>query len=373
MTKTIINIALKPARIVLRVIRNRRNDNREKKEAYRLRSILKQNRKKAIFYLGITQHQNLGDLAQYFCISKWLEEHFANEYEIHKFDADSVVNKKYGFLDVLASNFRKDDIIVFQSGYCTQDLGGVHNLMHEMVAEKMPDAKILMMPQTIFFRENKNKKQTSEICNRCKNMLFLARDLKSFETAKEMFPNVEIKAYPDIVTSMIGKYHFTNKREKAYICYRNDGEKYYSDAELMELKARIEKMLPVDMGDTQSNESTQTILDNLQEHIEKEIEKYSHYKVTITDRYHGTIFSIIAGTPVVIIKTNDHKVTTGADWFKGVFDDFVYVAKDLDEAYVIASEIIRRDKEFTPTTYFEEKYYGKELARIFKLKFEQQN
>ena len=47
-------------------------------------------------------------------------------------------------------------------------------------------------------------------------------------------------------------------------------------------------------------------------------------------------------------------------------------ARDLDEAYKIASEIIRRDKEFIPTKYFEEKYYGKELAKIFKLKFEQQ-
>ena len=124
------------------------------------------------------------------------------------------------------------------------------------------------------------------------------------------------------------------------------------------------------MGDTQSKASLRTILNNLQEHIENEIEKYSHYKVTITDRYHGTIFSIIAGTPVVIIKTNDHKVTTGADWFKGVFDDYVYVAKDLDEAHKIAAEIIKRDKEFIPTTYFDENYYGKELARIFKRKFQ---
>lgn len=51
----------------------------------------------------------------------------------------------------------------------------------------------------------------------------------------------------------------------------------------------------------------------------------SHYKVVITDRYHGTIFSLIANTPVIIIKSTDHKVTTGADWFKGIYDDYVYV------------------------------------------------
>ena len=367
---TIKKIILSPARFVLRKIRAYRNDRREGKEAERLRSILSKERNKTIFYLGVTMHQNLGDLAQHYCINKWLEEYCSAEYEIQKFDADSVVNKKYDFLEMLANNLHQDDVILFQSGYCTQDLGGVHNLMHEMVAEKMPNANILMMPQTIFFKEEKNKKQTSEICNKCKNMLFLARDFRSFEIAKEMFPDVEVKAYPDIVTSLIGKYRFNNKREKAYICYRNDGEKYYSDSELFDLRENLGKLLPVDMGDTQSKASLRTILNNLQEHIENEIEKYSHYKVTITDRYHGTIFSIIAGTPVVIIKTNDHKVTTGADWFKGVFDDYVYVAKDLDEAHKIAAEIIKRDKEFIPTTYFDENYYGKELARIFKRKFQ---
>ena len=64
--------------------------------------------------------------------------------------------------------------------------------------------------------------------------------------------------------------------------------------------------------------------------------------VTITDRYHGTIFSLCAGTPVIILKTTDHKVTTGADWFKGVYDDYVYVAKDLDDAYSLCQKVLAK-------------------------------
>ena len=70
-----------------------------------------------------------------------------------------------------------------------------------------------------------------------------------------------------------------------------------------------------------------------EEYIEKEIEDYSRYKIIITDRYHGTILSLVAGTPVIILKTNDHKVTTGADWFKGVYDEHVFLANDLKNAY----------------------------------------
>ena len=41
---------------------------------------------------------------------------------------------------------------------------------------------------------------------------------------------------------------------------------------------------------------------------------------------------MIANTPVIILKTTDHKVVTGADWFEGVYEDYVYVVNDLEEA-----------------------------------------
>ena len=79
----------------------------------------------------------------------------------------------------------------------------------------------------------------------------------------------------------------------------------------------------------------------------------------ITDRYHGTILSLVAGTPVVIIKTTDHKVVTGADWFKSVYDDYVFLATDLDEAYEIAKKVYDRREYKTLKPYFEENYYDK--------------
>ena len=94
-------------------------------------------------------------------------------------------------------------------------------------------------------------------------------------------------------------------------------------------------------------------------YLKKEIENFSQYKVVVTDRYHGTIFAIAAGTPVVIIKTTDHKVTTGADWFKGVYDEYVCVAADLNDAYekVLAFINTKRPNEMQP--YFKQNYYDK--------------
>ena len=95
-----------------------------------------------------------------------------------------------------------------------------------------------------------------------------------------------------------------------------------------------------------------------------EIDTYAHYKAVVTDRYHGTILSLAAGTPVIIIKTTDHKVTTGAEWFKGVYDDYVYVADSLDEAYEIAKSVLKKELTNKLPPYFETNYYDK-LPEIF--------
>ncbi len=314
-----------------------------------------------VFYFGITIHPNLGDLAQRYCITKWIKENYPN-HELVMMESDVIVNPKLTkrFFKHLRYIYGKDDVIVFQSGYCTQDLGGNHPLMHRMVIDHMPDAKILMMPQTIYFQYEENKRICAENHNKAKNMLFLARDFVSYEMAKEMFPDIRVKAYPDIVTTLIGTLHFDNSREGVCLCTRNDGEKLYSKEEIDALELRLSQAgIKVKQKDTQSSQTVEELVRNLQHYIEMEIESYSHYKVTITDRYHGTIFSLCAGTPVIIIKTNDHKVTTGADWFKGVYDGYVYVAEDLDDAYKVASRIASTDMDHVLNPFFKTEYYDK--------------
>lgn len=291
-----------------------------------------------IYYLGITEHPNLGDMGQHYCILNWISKNFPDS-ELLSFKSSTVVNPFVDFPSKLKTIYRPNDIIIFQSGYCTQDLGGDHELMHRMIIDKIPYAKILMMPQTIFFQHEKNKKRTSKSYNQATNMLFLARDTVSYNMAKEMFPNIEVQAFPDIVTTLIGKYTFENERKGVCFCLRDDSEKFYSDKELQNLKKQIEEIEPITTTDTTISTSEEKIRKNLQHYIEKQIIFFSKYKIVITDRYHGTIFSLAAGTPVIIIKTNDHKVITGANWFKGVYDDYVYVASDLKEAYKLYEQI----------------------------------
>ena len=119
---------------------------------------------------------------------------------------------------------------------------------------------------------------------------------------------------------------------------------------------KCKQFTSIDRTDTTKDKG---VVKQAEKFIYSEIEKYSKYKVMITDRYHGTILSLVAGTPVVIIKTTDHKVVTGADWFKSVYDDYVFLATDLDEAYEIAKKVYDRREYKTLKPYFEENYYDK--------------
>lgn len=344
---------------IMKIIRDRKNHDRIFADTQRLDALANNLGNKArVFYLGITEHSNLGDMAQHYCIKKWISENYPNA-DLVMFEATTVVDKRFCFIEKLKSIYRSQDIIIFQSGYTTTDLGGYHDEMHRIIVENMPEARILMMPQTIFFRKEKNRKRTATSLDKATHMLFLARDMVSFNSAQQMFPHVKSMAFPDIVTTLIGTFDFKSERKGICLCRRNDSEKFYSKTDLIALKSALEQIAPVSVTDTTIKENFLDIRSNLQKFIEQEIEHFSHFEVTITDRYHGTIFSLAAGTPVIIIKTTDHKVITGADWFNGIYDGYVYVAKDLNDARELAKKIISEKRTHKMNPYFNTNYYSK--------------
>jgi len=330
----------------------------------RLLRISKDVNNQKIFYFGITEHSNLGDLAQYYCIRKWISENYPYS-EVYEFEATTVVETRFKFNNKLKKILNPKDIIIFQSGYCTQDLGGNHELMHRVIIDAFPNARTLMMPQTIFFNSEEKKQITSKSYNQNRNLLFLARDKVSCDMAYEMFPDITVKLFPDIVTSLIGHYNFKFNRDKVLFCCRDDSEKFYSNEEIDQLRKKICDLLPTEMIDTTIPVDFKIIRRNLTHFIEEEIKLFGHYKLVITDRYHGTIFSLVANTPVIVIKTNDHKVTTGVEWFQGIYDEHVFLADSLDHVYNLAKCILKSDIKKSLEPYFDSEYF-KKLKSVFE-------
>ena len=318
--------------------------------------IFRYTKDKRVYFIGKATHANLGDLAQNVCINKWLMNHYP-DYKIIQIETLKTKLFRIMILLILKVNYKPNDFIVFKSGYTFTDLGGKNTALYMETVNMLPQAKIIAMPQTIFFKNKENERKATSIINKAKNMLFLVRDNVSFELAKKMLPNIDIGLFPDIVTSMIGAYEYSDKKKGVLLCCRNDLEKYYSKNEINSLKKKLSEITSVDITDTTKKGNIKKIVKNAEDLIKNEILAYSKYKVVITDRYHGTIFSLIGNTPVVIIKTTDHKVTTGAKWFKGAYDKQVYVATSLDDAFDKSKQYLEENIHFPTGQYYKKNYY----------------
>ncbi|MBE5839553.1 polysaccharide pyruvyl transferase family protein [Butyrivibrio sp.] len=318
--------------------------------------------KNNIYYCCVPEHKNMGDLAQYYCIKKWIHSNYEN-YNLIELPTRILNNRM--ILKKMKKSAKKGDIFVFQSGYTTHDIHPDHSIHKKMVLE-FKDNKIVFFPQTVNFIKDSEGKESGAVFDSNSNVLFLARDDISYAIAKEYMNTTRIQLYPDIVTSLIGRKKLTNERNGILLCMRNDLEKYYSDEQICELKRRLESSgMLVDCTDTESYVPFGELKKNFSKYFDEIITNFSKYKVIITDRYHGTIFSLISNTPVIILKTNDHKVVTGAKWFEEIYDSYVTVARSLDEACNIA-ETIYNDFEYRQLpNYFERQYYSK-LKRIIE-------
>ncbi|MCI9480693.1 MAG: hypothetical protein HFI21_17165 [Lachnospiraceae bacterium] len=307
---------------------------------------------KTIWYFCIPMHQNLGDYAQYFCIKRWLESNYPN-YNLIEIPSEPLHYDMCGLLKSIEKRIETEDMVVFQSGYTSTDLH-IDEAVHRKAAKVFKN-KIILFPQTVNYSTKRQLTKTAEIYNAHGRILFLARDRQSYNIAKGAFKDIKIQMYPDIVTSLIGVYCTSNKnRQGIVMCMRNDSEKLYTDAALKLLNEELNayKITWLDTTLVKGEKCSVEI-------FKRYIDAFSKAQVIVTDRFHGTIFSLIAGTPVVVLKTVDHKVWEGAEWFTGVYSEYIRKADTLLDIPPFIEELMNQSKDYKLSPYFEEQYYSK--------------
>ena len=266
----------------------------------RLKKIV--NGKEKILYVGIPLHSNLGDQAQYYCITEWIKENYPDREIIEL--PDCLINSNFrGIMTKkIVPIISEKDVIICQSGYRTADVANYQGeYAHRKIIKYFSNNQILVLPQTVNFANPKEAKLSSEAYSKGKKVMFLARDTKSYETAKKLYKNNKVGLYPDIVTTLIGQYKYQNKRDGILCCLRRDGEKYYENDQLEEMINKLTKIGNVSRNDTTINIEYEKLKNNLKEILENTFEEFSKYKLIITDRYHGTIFGLISNTPTIVL------------------------------------------------------------------------
>lgn len=320
-----------------------------------------------VILFGEPVHPNLGDQAQLMCTEQLLAKNYPDHKLItagmlFQLCCDNIkrnlINTSLMKLLFLKMFVKKEDLFVGHSGYFFVDHHSgwftYYTLMNNFKNQ------MIILPQTVNFYTPVIKQMASKAFSHKDNLTIMCRDEVSYKNAQELFPGTKLLLYPDIVTSLIGTRQYNHERNGVLFCMRDDIEAYYNPKDIDDLMARFANER-TEKVDTTIKVRLNDMLKNRDRYINEMIEKMSTYKVVITDRYHGTIFSAIASTPVVVIASADHKLSSGVNWFpKEVYGDTVQYATTLEDAYEKASAIlVQKDRTYNNPAYFKEGYWDR--------------
>lgn len=325
--------------------------------------IIETKKNKRAFLFGAPNHSNMGDQAQILCIQEWIKKNYP-EYTIVLLTYSESTDK---ILKAIRNHINKQDMLLFRSGYHLTDLYLMKDLYCDIV-QLFSDYKIVIFPQTIHFINEKEKDRVAEIFNHHGNITLLCRDEVSYKTAQTSFLHCKLYLYPDIVTTLIGEKKYDTQRSGILFCIRNDKESLYGKSEIDDLKNKLKnryKDIKINQNDTTIPISYAEIRKNRKKVLDEILDDYSKYQLIITDRYHGTIFSLVANTPVIVIASTDHKLSSGVKWFSECFKDYVFYAEDLNSAYNKVDDILNnKTYNYQLPHYFEQNYYSKLKALL---------
>ena len=327
-------------------------------------ALVKPGRKPCVFLFGVPFHSNLGDQAQTYCLLKWIEEYLPR-YQVF---ITMLTTASPARLRMIRRVFRQGDILLCHSGYHMTDLYREKDV-YEAVVSMFPEEVVRVMPQTIMFQHQDHAESCAKIFNAHGKCILLCRDAYSYETAQTLFAGCQTYLYPDIVTSQIGVFPVEQpaNRQGVLFCMRKDKEAFYSKEQISEIRRKLDMHYSTRMSDTTIAMPAHMIARNRHQVLAETFADMAKSRVVVTDRYHGTIFSLIANTPVIVVNSSDHKLASGVKWFPESFGKHVYFAENLEAVPHMVDEIMQNEHPAPLPPYFKEQYYGRKLMETLKL------
>lgn len=267
-----------------------------------------------IFYLGVhpPNHRNIGDFAQVVGIRKWFKDLFPNQ-PISEFDKGKVMAS----LDKIKKTTKRNDLIFIQSGGDLGDRWLGWETTRRRIVKSFPENKIVSLPQTIYFSNTESGrgalKGSARAYNSHRDLTIMARDVVSYGTAIKHFSKCNVLLCPDFALYLEVPESKVERRG-CLLCMRRDRESRLGDSE----KAAIRRLIPMEIKEFDTKLKYDITPDKRERAFNETIKLFQSHEAVVTDRFHGMIFSYIAGTPCVALPTQNHKVTSGIEWFKGV-------------------------------------------------------
>ncbi|MCX8074608.1 MAG: polysaccharide pyruvyl transferase family protein [Clostridia bacterium] len=301
--------------------------------------------KKEYVIFNTPVHGNIGDHAIIYAEKRLLLESDIEAFEVPTYE------EKYCFEYIVKNISPEATILVTGGGFMGSEWFVEEELIRKVILN-FPYNKIIIFPQTIYYKEDETGKEklekSKEIYNSHKDLHICAREKVSYDIMKKEYPNVDILLIPDVVLSL--KNNNNNKfiREGILLVLRNDKEKNlsqeYTDSILHTAKHyfRIVKNSDMVINKNISRRKREKIV------LEK-LDEFQKSKLVITDRLHGMIFSAITNTPCIVLGNYNHKIKGVYDWIKDL--DYINYVEDISEVEELVSRYDSYDISFDKSNF----------------------
>lgn len=277
-----------------------------------------------IFLIGSPLHGNIGDHAISIAEIEILKKTNKNIVEI-----PGEYFKNFSRL-VIPHVHRKDIIVITGGGFLGTLWLNEEKLIRSII-KKIPNNKIIIMPQTMFYENSeigkKELQKAKKIYEKHYNLSIILRDKRSYEFCKTNFKS-SVKPYfcPDVVTYL---NYSENPKERNGIlfCLREDREKSISDDKIQSIIQLIQqKNLSISYTTTVISED----ISLLERHkvFEDKLNEFKKSKIVITDRLHGMLFAAITGTPCIAFDNLSGKVKGVYEWIN--YLEYIHIVSNIN-------------------------------------------
>lgn len=299
---------------------------------------------KRSFTFLAADYGNIGDLAISSAQEKFIKENLT-DYEVFPVP----ISKTRIWLDSIKKQVNSEDIITIIGGGNMGSLYPDIEDLRQLVIRSFPYNKIVCFPQTLDWDESKSSnkalKKIVKTYSAHSDIHIFARESITYRKLEEIFsgqPNVKIGFVPDIVMSASAKklgVESSSKPAGVLTCLRNDKEcglkaEHYAilDRVIGDTGLTITKTDTHAGGSGLSKAECNKLLSN-------KIQQFAEAQLVITDRLHGMILCMLAGTPCLVLPNSNHKIRqTYLDWLKDhprlIFvelENFTQISKYIDQ------------------------------------------
>ena len=273
--------------------------------------------KKKIFLMQTPTHRNLGDHAIAYAEHEFVKNKF-NEYKLIEIPYENV----YKYSKHIKNIMKKDDYIFIIGGGNMGDMYAYEEYMRRFIISYFKDFKIVSFPQTISFSNSLYGKmemlKSKYIYSKNKNLLIVARELKSYNLMKELYKNNNVIMTPDIVLYLDKRDNLDINRDGIVTCLRKDKEQVLNDEDRKFIFNELSKT-GFKINNTDTIVEKDVSINLRASELGKIWSLVRGAEVVITDRLHGMIFCAITATPCIVFRNSNHKIEeTYNNWLSDI-------------------------------------------------------